>query len=78
MRDYEPIWLQLKLKGTVTVTAHKALHRRVIKAVQKEKYGDLGYKLLLSERGKIARLKYKKQGALLTFTVVESIGLEDL
>jgi hypothetical protein len=47
MRYYEPIWLRLKKNKVVQVTAPRPLHPRIIKAVVKEKWLDLGFKLEL-------------------------------
>ena len=50
LRQYQPIWEQIKSTGMCEISAHKAHHRRIIKAVTKEKYMDLGYKLECTER----------------------------
>jgi hypothetical protein len=44
MRHYEPIWNQIKQTGYCEISAHKALHRRIIKAIWKEKLQDLAFK----------------------------------
>jgi hypothetical protein len=52
MRYYQSIWYRLKnmplheasTKG-VSVTANRLSHRRIIKAVQKEKWLDIPYKM---------------------------------
>ena len=56
MRKYYPIWRQLKNTGYCELIVHPALFRRVIKAVQKEKYQDIAYSFELSENGMEARL----------------------
>jgi hypothetical protein len=48
-RHYYPIWSQIKSVGMCEISTHPAYHRRVIKAVIKEKYKDLGYKLECTE-----------------------------
>jgi len=45
MRKYEGLWIQLKTTGTVTVAANPKLHARLKKAVTKEKYNDIAYKI---------------------------------
>lgn len=45
MRKYEAIWQQLKQHGTCTVAANPKLHKRIKKAVTKEKYNDVSYKV---------------------------------
>ena len=49
MRAYQPIWERIKSKQTASIVTHPANVARVIKAVNKEKNIDEGYKLLLSE-----------------------------
>ena len=45
MRKYEPIWTQIKTLGYCKISAHKAHHARIKKAIRKEKDQDLGYKM---------------------------------
>lgn len=44
-RKYQSIWEQLKLKGICVITADPVLHARIKKAVTKEKYNDVVYKV---------------------------------
>lgn len=82
MRQYEPIWFQLKSlsqseassKG-VSITAPRALHRRIIKAVKKEKWMDIGYKLLIEP--KTALLSHSQRNSILTFKLTFSLTPED-
>ena len=67
MRYYEPIWLRLKKHKTVSITAPKPLHPRIIKAVVKEKYLDLGFKLELDASHAI--LSSHSKHSILTFTL---------
>ena len=60
MRQYEPIWNELKASKTVSITAPIYNHRRIIKAVIKEKNIDEGYKFILAERGMKAILEVDK------------------
>ena len=71
MRKYEPIWTQIKQHLKCEISAHKAYHRRIIKAVTKEKDMDLGYKLYLSELNppKHALMFSTSKGAVITFTL---------
>ena len=77
MRLYEPIWEQLKnlpLKDAkekgLSITANRRLHPRIIKAVIKEKWKDVGYKLKM-EPHKV-RLVPISKGAVLTFYLILS------
>jgi hypothetical protein len=74
MRYYEPIWAELKAKKTARITEHVSLHPRTIKAVVKEKWMDLGYKLEIAPYH--AFLSYKISGSVLTFhlTIKKSLN----
>jgi hypothetical protein len=65
MRHYEPVWIKLKKEKTVSITANYSLHKRIIKAVIKEKWMDLGYKLQLGNRS--AYLSYTQSNSIITF-----------
>jgi hypothetical protein len=67
MRYYEPVWNQLKKKKTARVTAHPALHARIVKAVVKEKWMDIGYKLEIDPY--YAILTHSRSNSILTFTL---------
>ena len=72
MRQYTPIWNEIKIKGFCDVSTHRAYHRRIIKAVVKEKDLDLGYKLECSERypPQIAVLRSSRSGSIIKFTLI--------
>ena len=78
MRQYQPIWLKLKSmplteassKG-VSVTANRLLHPRIIKAVTKEKWMDLEYKLAVEPYTLI--LYHERKHSVLTFYLRQSI-----
>lgn len=83
MRHYESIWSQLKNLPAkqaetvgVSVTASRPLHPRIIKAVIKEKYQDLGYKILLGDRRSV--LAHIRQNSIITFYLTTSKGIEDI
>lgn len=65
MREYEPIWNKLKADKVVSITANRLLHPRIIKAVTKEKWKDLGYKLQCDPL--YAKLHVSSNGSILTF-----------
>lgn len=44
-RKYQCIWEQLKSTGKCIITADPVLHARIKKAVTKEKYNDMVYKV---------------------------------
>lgn len=79
--QYSPIWDALKRDGTVSITAHRALHPRILKAVKKRKWLDLGYKMEIEPR--YAILSHSRSFAILTFylelrTDLSSITVEQL
>jgi hypothetical protein len=69
MRKYEPIWLQLKIKGTVSLAAPPTHHRRIILAVRKEKTKDIGWKVLCLEKRERWKLEDTSTDSLLTFSL---------
>ena len=78
MRKYEQIWKHLKElpsedaknKG-VSVTANRRLHPRIIKAVVKEKWMDIPYKLQKDPQKVI--LTHTQVGSVLTFYLTLSV-----
>jgi hypothetical protein len=86
MRYYQPIWDRLKNlpKDTafsvgISITAPTTLHPRIIKAVGKEKWMDIGYKIMLKEQDdQQAILFFKREHARITFFLRFTIGIKDL
>jgi len=83
MRQYEIIWNKLKnlpaeqAEGEgVSVTASRPLHARILKAVKKEKWFDIGYKILLND--KRAVLTHTRSHSIITFYLTVTIGIEDI
>lgn len=76
MRYYGPIWNELKNKKTVRITANSALHRRIKKAVGKEKTLDLNYKLSIEP--KIAVMHVTAKNSILTFLLEERTPVTEL
>lgn len=72
MRTYQGIWEKLKTNknNTVRVAAPKAIHRRIKKAVIKEKDQDILYKLVLQESFKKTILRTVSETNILIFTLV--------
>ena len=71
-RQYQPLWTKLKalpakqaaMQG-VSVTAPRVLHKRIVKAVVKEKWLDLGFKLEVEPKHAI--MYHARSGSILTF-----------
>jgi hypothetical protein len=82
MRQYEIIWKRLKgPKNKVEISSPRHYHRRIIRAVKKEKYKDIVYKFELSEQGRTAKLLCMSFGPVITFELkIEKtqITLEDI
>jgi hypothetical protein len=72
MRQYEPVWIEVKINGYCEISAHRAYHRRIIKAVTKEKDLDLGYKLECTEKYPpvVAKMTSKRTGSVIRFSIV--------
>jgi hypothetical protein len=82
-RMYYPSWLALKNSSItpkrISIAAHPKLHRRIYKAIIKEKDMDVVYKLQLSERPipQRAWLSRESKDGILTIQLHFSIGLDD-
>lgn len=87
-RQYQPIWEALKAlsakdaatKG-VSITAPRPLHSRIIKAIIKEKWSDVAFKVTLYHKGRHAILSHVRQHSVLTFYLtyyVDHITVEEL
>ena len=70
-RKYEPIWEAIKRDGWCEISAHPAYHRRILKAIRKEKTQDLLYKLECLEHYPpiIAFTSTKIKGSVIRFTL---------
>lgn len=73
MRQYEPVWNRLKKDLQVQLTAHRSLHRRIIKAVTKEKWMDDAFKLEIFP--KHAVMYHSRKGNIVTFKLVYYVDL---
>lgn len=80
-RMYFPAWQSLKGSTEnpkrIVIAAHGKLHRRIYKAIIKEKDMDLVYKLQLSENAQRARLSHESIHGRLVIFLHEGIGLSD-
>lgn len=78
MRKYQRIWEQLKLHNQVSVEVAPELHARTIRAVIKEKHGDLGFKFISSNLGNSYKLSYESVGSVITFTLHPEKSIRNL
>ena len=81
MRQYQPIWEQIKKARTATLIAPIVAHKKIIKAVCKEKYQDMGWKLLCAEKEVrfeldiVVELHANNEVGSVTFTLVDVSGI---
>lgn len=68
-RMYHKLWCTIRDKGTCSIAAPRNLHLRIIKAVQKEKWMDMGYKFLIAEDRCRTELKFKRKGTTVEFKI---------
>lgn len=73
MRQYEPVWIKLKKEKQVSITAHRSLHKRIIKAVTKEKWMDDAYKYEIFP--KHAVMYHSRKGSVVTFKLEHYVDL---
>jgi hypothetical protein len=76
MRYYEPLWVKIKQDKVVAITASRKMHPRIVKAVIKEKYGDLGFKMEISPSHAI--LTHSRKHSVLTFTLTIHTHLSNI
>lgn len=83
-RQYEPIWTKLKEDGVVRLAVPRPLHKRVVKAVLKEKDMDKGFRLMMLEKRIRLRIEYECKDNVITiklkqlFTFLTSVSASDL
>lgn len=77
-RMYEPIWELLKKNKKVSISAPRALHKKLVKAVIKEKDIDVGYKIELDDNEQRARITHQCVGNVIHFQLHLTVGLSDL
>lgn len=76
MRQYEPVWIKLKLTNKATVRVVPALAETVRKAVKKEKNQDLGFKVTHDYDAFYLKISYDETTKLMTFELKQRLGIE--
>lgn len=73
MRKYQLIWDSVKIDITkpVSLAAEYHMHKRIIKAVTKEKSQDLGWKMLQLDLGMKYALMHSIDGKCIKFYLVD-------
>lgn len=69
MRKYEPAWIELKNNGTVRIAAHRSLHKRIIKAIIKEKDIDIPFKLACADKYIKTEIAYSCATSVITLNL---------
>ena len=71
LRKYQPVWEKVKADGRCDIAVHRVYHKRVKKAVIKEKDMDLAYKLHCSELSPpvVAVLRAQSVGSVIKFSL---------
>lgn len=65
MSQYRGAWETLKLKGKVVLASPSGFHRRIIRALQKQKNQDIAYKFQLAESNQRAIFVSKSEGNMI-------------
>lgn len=80
MRMYQPAWNRLKKNPSepLVISAHGKLHKRIYKAIKKEKNMDTIFHLLLDDEGKRAVLSSTSDGNALKIYLEIKYKLEGL
>jgi len=80
MRKYQAAWNQLKNnpEEDLVISAHPAYHRRIYKAIVKEKNIDEIFHLLLAEDGKKSTLSKEHKGNALIIKLTISVALHGI
>ena len=78
MRKYEPAWLELKKKRILRLAVPRPLHKRVIKAIIKEKWLDIGYKFERINQSYWDELAYTRNNNIIEFRLVAHAVLESV
>ena len=79
-RVYEPAWVRLKTSPheTLVISADPRLHKRIYKAIAKEKHIDTGYHIELDMEGKTSKLSKVSEGNALKITLTLSYKLDGI
>lgn len=80
MRKYQAAWNQLRDNPTqaLVISAHPAYHRRIYKAIIKEKDIDTVFKLAMAEQGKESKLSKVSEGNALIITLNIGVALHGI
>lgn len=78
MRQYEPIWLQLKKHNKAQIVAPVYRHKTIIQAVRKEKWRDAAYRLLQSEKSRRMKIMAETDEVKSTITFTLEAELTEI
>lgn len=80
-RIYEPIWLKLKSSPSMTLCVqvnNPRLANRIKRGVIKEKYKDVGFKVINELDYIWLEVEYDLERQVLTFKLRQRLGLEEV
>lgn len=69
MRQYQTAWNLLKEKGHLTLQASPQFHRRILKAIKKERVMDLGFRYSLQESYRAVEMHSMSTGSVLKISL---------
>jgi hypothetical protein len=80
VRKYQSAWNRLRDNPNepLVISAHPAYHRRIYKAIKKEKYIDTVHHMIVADQGKESKLSRKSVGNALTITLTISVALHGI
>ncbi len=80
MRKYQAAWNQLKQNPNepLVISAHPAYHRRIYKAIRKEKHLDVVHHMLIAEDGKQSKLSSRSEGNKLEIILTIGVALHGI
>lgn len=80
VRKYQAAWNQLKNNPTLplVISAHPAYHRRIYKALKKEKHIDAVHHMEVADQGKKSTLHASSVGNALTITLTIEVAIHGI
>ena len=80
MRKYQTAWNQLRDNPSqpLVISAHPAYHRRIYKAIIKEKNIDTVHHLVVAEQGMESKLSRRSEGNALVISLTIGVALHGI
>lgn len=74
MRQYEAVWIKIKLEGSATIRVTPAFEKTVRKAVKKEKWMDIAWKVIHDDDDYFLEISYDREKCIMHFILCRRIG----